>query len=145
MNEVLTVLLRIAGAGLIALAVMHVPVSRRLRWAEEAALLMPANGAIFKVHAFFICLVLVLMGLPCLVEPGIFLERTRAGLWASWALASFWAIRLYCQWFVYEAELWRGKRLETRVHYWMTLVWASLAGVFAACGLVQAGVWGVTP
>jgi len=82
-----------------------------------------------------------MMGLPCLVEPQILLIPTRAGSWAAWSCSAFWTLRLYCQWFVYPAGLWRGKRSETIVHCIFSVVWASLACLFAACGLSQAGSW----
>lgn len=137
--ETLTVLLRIAGAGLLVLAGVHVPIGRHLKWREDAARLTPVNASIFRVHAIFICVVLVMMGLPCLFEPSVFLERSRAGTWLAWSFAAFWAIRLYFQWFVYPWDLWRGKRMETFVHVWFTLVWSALASVFAACGFWQSG------
>ncbi len=139
MIAILTILLRIAGAGLLLLAILHVPIGRHLNWREDVARLSPVNASIFRVHALFICIVLVIMGLPCLLEPAIFLERTRAGAWLAWSFGAFWTIRLYCQHFVYQADLWRGKRMETIVHCGFTLVWAGLAVLFAACGLWQAG------
>ena len=139
MIELLTVALRVAGAGLILLALLHVPIGRHLQWREDAARLTPVNASIFHVHAFFICLILVIMGLPCLLDPRVFLEPTRAGAWLSWSFAGFWAIRLYCQWFVYEADLWRNKRLETVLHGSFTFLWAALTALFTACGLSQAG------
>ncbi len=139
MIVLLEVLLRIGGVGLIVLAIIHIPVSRQLRWREEAVHLSPANSSIFLVHAFFICVVLVLMGLPALFAPQVFLERTEAGLWMSWSLALFWGIRMFVQWFVYPSTLWRGKRLETAMHIWFSFVWIALTAVFVACGLVQSG------
>ena len=140
MIDHLTLLLRIAGAGLILLSVLHVPIGRQLKWREDVARLTPVNASIFHVHTFFICLVLVMMGLPCLLEPRIFLDQSRAGTWLAWSISAFWLVRLYFQWFVYQADLWRGKRMETAVHWWFTFVWASLAALFAACGLWQAGL-----
>lgn len=139
MIETLTILLRVAGAGLILLAGLHVPIGRRLKWREEGARLSPVNASIFHVHTFFICLVLVMMGLPCLLEPSVFLDDSRAGTWMAWSFSIFWTTRLFFQWFVYPRELWRGKRLETIVHAWFTIVWTSLAALFAACGAWQAG------
>jgi hypothetical protein len=139
MTEALTLLLRIAGLGLILLALVHLPISRHLQWREEAGRLSPANAAIFHVHAFFICVVLVVMGLPALLDPGIFLQRTRAGAWLAWSWAGFWALRLYCQWFVYPSALWRTKPFETRMHWFFTALWIGLAALFTACGLRQAG------
>ncbi len=139
MKDLLSILLKIAGAGLISLALIHIPVVRHLKWHEEYPRMSPPNASIFKVHAFFICLVLVMMGLPCLLDPAVFLEKTRAGAWLSWSIAGFWALRLYFQWFVYQRELWRGKPLETRLHWLFTFVWIAFAGVFTCCGLIQAG------
>src|SRR5205807_8862185 len=134
-TETLTSLRRIAGAGLILLAGFHVPIGRRLKWREEASLLSPVNASIFRVHTFFICFVLVMMGLPCVVDPAVFLESSRAGAWLAWSFSAFWATRLFFQWFVYSRELWRGKRMETILHVWFTIVWASLAALFALCGI----------
>ncbi len=139
MIEILPLLLRTAGAGLILLALVHVPISRKLMWREQAARLSPENAAIFHVHAFFICVVLVMTGLPSLVDPAVFLEKSRAAAWASWSIFGFWLLRLYCQWFVYGSDLWRGKRLETFMHFWFSGVWLALVLVFGACGALQAG------
>lgn len=135
----LVLLLRITGTGLIALAIAHVFIGQHLRWREDVAQLTPVNRAVFHVHTLFICLVLVLMGLPCLLEPTIFIEPTRAGRWLAWSCAAFWGARLYCQWFVYDAALWRGKRFETCIHWLFTFLWLALAALFALCAAWQHG------
>ena len=139
MIETLAILLRIAGSGLLLLAALHVPIGRHLKWREDAARLTPVNEAVFHVHAFFICVMLVMMALPCVFDPRVFLEKSRGGAWLAWSFAVFWAIRLYFQGFVYPIDLWRGKRMETWVHGWFTFIWTALAVLFAACGSVQAG------
>ena len=139
MNAILDPCLRIAGAGLVLLAILHVPMARRLRWKEEAARMSEFNGMVFHVHNFFICTVLVGMGLPCLIEPAVMLEPSRAGAWGAWSLCVFWAARLYCQHFVYPSSAWRGKRFETVLHWWFTLVWAFLTALFGVCGARQLG------
>jgi hypothetical protein len=139
MSETLLIPLRITGAGLILLAILHVPIGRKLMWREQAARMSPENEAIFHVHAFFICVLLVMMGLPSLLEPSVFLEKSRAAMWVSWLVCGFWFLRLYCQWFVYGSNLWRGKRLETVMHFWFTAVWIWLVVVYGACGALQAG------
>lgn len=133
----LEILLRVAGAGMLLLAFLHIPIGRSLKWREDGKKLSPANEQIFHVHTFFICLVIVLMALPCLLEPSVFLVKSRAGLWLSASLCLFWLVRLFFQFFVYRADLWRGKRLETFVHWWFGLVWAALAGVFGAATFFQ--------
>jgi len=144
MIENLALLLRIAGAGMILLAVLHIPIGRQLKWAEDVRLLTPVNAAIFHVHTFFICFVLVLMGLPSLIDPMIFLNPSRAGAWIGWSISAFWGVRLYFQWCVYHPSLWRGKRLETRVHWGVTCVWAGLSLLYAVCGMLQVG-WLINP
>jgi hypothetical protein len=139
MIATLAILLRIAGAGLILLAVLHVPMGRHLKWSEDGGRMSPVNASIFRVHTFFICFVLVMMGLPCLLEPGVFLEKSRAGAWLAWSFSAFWAVRLFFQWFVYPRDLWRGRKLETALHVWFTIVWTALAALFGACGLWQSG------
>ena len=124
---------------MLLLAILHIPIGRQLRWSEDARKLTPVNAAVFHVHTFFICVVLVMMALPCVLEPGIFIEKSRAGAWLCWSISCFWALRLYFQWFVYQADLWRGKRMETAIHLWFTLIWSALAALFGVCGLVQAG------
>ena len=139
MIAALLILLRLAGAGLILLAILHVPIGRHLQWREDAARLSPVNESIFHVHAFFICTMLVMMGLPCLFDPRVFLEISRGGAWLAWSFAVFWAIRLFFQFFVYPSALWRGKSLETLMHAWFSVVWTALTLLFATCGCVQMG------
>jgi len=142
MNEALSILLRVAGAGLILLAFLHILIGRSLKWREDGRKLSPENEQIFHVHTFFVCLSIVLMGLPCLLMPSVFLERSQAGLWLAGSLGFFWATRLYFQFFVYRSDLWRGKRLETFMHWWFAFVWLGLAGLFGACVLYQLGLIG---
>lgn len=139
MIETLNILLRIAGAGLILLAGSHVLIGQRLKWREESARMSPANASIFHAHTFFICLGLVMLGLPCLLEPSIFLVHSRAGAWLGWSYSAFWIFRLGYQWLVFPWCLWRGKRMETLAHFGFTIIWISLAILFAACGIWQAG------
>ena len=139
MREILPLLLRIAGAGLILLAAAHVPIGRKLKWREHAARMSDENAAVFHVHTFFICVTLVMMGLPCLIEPAVFIGKSRLGAWVSCSICGFWLLRLYCQWFVYRSHLWRGKPLETSMHIWFTMVWIYLVAVFGACATIQVG------
>jgi membrane protein YdbS with pleckstrin-like domain len=139
MIDWLPMLLRVAGLGIIALALAHIQMSRVLRWREEAALMSPASESVFHVHTLFVCAILVMIGLPALIAPQIFLERSDAGAWLTWTCSAFWLLRLLVQWFVFPSALWRGKPFETRMHILFTMVWAGLTALFVACGLVQMG------
>lgn len=105
MNAVLEILLRIAGAGLVMLAFLHIPIGRKLRWREDGRKLSPENEQVFHVHTFFVCLTVILMALPCLISPSVFLVKSEAGMWISGSFALFWAARLYFQFFVYRRDL----------------------------------------
>jgi hypothetical protein len=139
MTHVLSPLLRFAGAGLILLALTHIPMSKRLRWREEAARMSLSSASVFHVHTLFVCAVLVLMGLPALLAPDIFLDPTRAGRWIAWSYAAFFALRLFAQWFVFPRALWRGKPFETQMHLVFTMIWLGLVVLFVACGMMQLG------
>ena len=139
MNAALEILLRIAGAGLVLLALLHIPIGRKLRWREDGRKLSPENEQVFHVHTFFVCLTVILMALPCLVSPSVFLVKSEAGMWVSGSFSLFWAARLYCQFFVYRGDLWRGKSLETFVHWCFALIWLTLTVLFGACFLLQCG------
>lgn len=135
----LPILLRFAGAGLLALALLHLPISRRLRWREEAARMSEVNAAVFHVHTFFVMLILLAMGLPALLDPRVFLDPTRAGLWATSSIAVFWTCRLIAQWTVYRQGWWKGRPLETAIHWLFSIIWLLLVLLFGACAGRQIG------
>lgn len=87
--------LRLCGAALLMLCLLHFVFPKRFRWREELALLSALNRQIFYVHTFFVGLVLVMMGVPLLIEPEIWLERSRIGWWTAAGFTLFWALRLF--------------------------------------------------
>lgn len=131
--------LRVAGAGLLLLTLLHVPIARELKWKEEGRRLSPTNESVFHVHTFFVCLVLLMMGLPSLLAPKALLQPSELGKWTAVSWSVFWLIRLYCQWFVYRSHLWKGKIRETLIHYWFTIVWIYLATLYGLVAAVQVG------
>ena len=139
MIEFLPILLRIAGAGLIGLAFLHLPIARYLKWHEEAARMSELNATVFHVHTFFVCVVLVAMGLPALIDPAIFLTPTRAAGWGTWSLTVFWSLRFVFQWTTYRPEWWKGKPFENSMHWFFSFVWLYLVFVFGACAFIQQG------
>ena len=122
--------LRLAGAGLIALALVHVLFPRRFAWREELPRLSLLNRQMFLVHVFFIALVLLLFG-----SLSLFLadELAGGGVLARGVLIGFvvfWSLRLLTQLFVYDRSLWRGQRVQTLVHVAFTGFWAYLVLVY---------------
>lgn len=120
---------QVIGGLFIVLALAHGAFPRYFRWRRELAHLGLLERQVMYVHTFFVALVVGLMGLLCLLLSHELLH-TRLGYWLCWGLAAFWLIRLYAQFFVYSAQLWRGKRFETRVHIAFALFWAYVSVVF---------------
>lgn len=81
------------------------------------------------VHTFFIGLIVFLMGLLCLTSAED-LINTRLGKRITLGLGIFWTCRLLIQFFGYSSKLWKGKRFETAVHIFFSLLWAYLSVVF---------------
>jgi hypothetical protein len=123
--------LRIAGALQILLALLHLDFPRRFRWREEFAEVSLLGRQVFYVHMFFICVVLMLFGALSLFAPEALLEPTRLSRLVLGGIATFWALRLLCQWFVYDASLWRGHTFRTVMHGVFTLVWIYFVAVYA--------------
>ena len=102
--------LRMVGALMALLVVMHLFVPARLRWREELARLSTINRQIFQVHTMFIVLLLAMFAVlfvvyaESLLEPGPLSRAVLTGL------TVFWTLRLLTQWFVYSPEVWRGNR-----------------------------------
>lgn len=81
------------------------------------------------VHTFFIALMIFLNALLCITSASELVE-TPFGQTISLGLGIFWAARLGAQFFVYSAELWKGKPFETGMHILFTLLWTYLSIVF---------------
>lgn len=122
--------LRLAGLLQILLALLHFDFPRRFRWRQELASLSLLNRQMFHVHTFFVCLVLVLFGALSLFAADALLEPTRLARLVLFGITLFWAVRLYCQWFVYDARLWRGRRFETTMHVVFTALWCYLVAIY---------------
>ena len=123
--------LRIAGAMQIALALLHLDFGRRFHWREELARVSLLNRQMFYVHTFFLCVVLALIGSLSLFAPAALLEPSRLARLVLGGIAGFWALRLFCQWFVYDRSLWRGHTFHTVMHVVFTLMWTYFVAVYA--------------
>src|SRR3982751_2547981 len=109
-------LLRVCGSFLLGLFVLNFFVPKQFKWAEELPRLSLLNRRIMQVHAIFIALILLMMGLLLVTLPRELLSPQPLSRAVTGGLAVFWAVRLWMQWFLYDAELWRGKKFETFMH-----------------------------
>lgn len=122
--------LRIAGALLLLLSVIHLPMPRELGWKEDLAKLTLVNRQVFLVHTAFIVLTLVLMGTLALVYAEELAAPGRLARAVLGGLAIFWGARLFTQQFVYDRSLWLGNARYTAIHVVFTLLWLYLTAVF---------------
>jgi hypothetical protein len=132
--------LKIAGVLLLALALAHFYIAERFRWREESRRLSPLNGQAMLVHSFFIALMVGFMGALTLFWSQALIMPSALGLPVAGGLTIFWFIRLYCQWFVYDRELWRGKRFESVFHLLFSAFWLYLTVLFGMCLRLQLGL-----
>ncbi len=121
--------LHILGTVFTVLALAHIGFPRYFKWKIELAPLSTINRQMMQVHAAFIAVVVLLMGLLCLTSAAD-LVSTVLGRRICMMLGVFWTLRLAVQLFVYSPSLWRGKLFETTVHIVFSLLWAYSAGTF---------------
>lgn len=123
----------LAGALQIALALFHFTLPGRFQWHEDLARLSLLNRQIFWVHTFFIMLVLVLFGLLSIFGAKELVRPTSLSRMVLAGITFFWVARLFCQFFVYSPELWRGNTLFTVAHVLFSLLWAYFIFAYANC------------
>lgn len=121
--------LKIIGAILIILAIIHAVFPKQFNWKNEMRSLSLVNRQMMYVHTFFIALVVLLMAILCLTSSKELIE-TNLGKRICLGLGIFWTIRLIIQFFGYSSKLWRGKIFETTVHIVFIFLWAYLSLVF---------------
>ena len=121
--------LKIIGALLIVLALVHVIFPRYFKWKVELQNLSLVNRQMTYIHTFFIALTVFLMGILCLTSDTDLVE-TSFGKRISLGLGIFWGIRFFIQFFGYSSQLWRGKTFETVVHIVFSILWAYFTIVF---------------
>ncbi len=121
--------LKITGFLLISIALVHIIFPKYFNWKNELSTLSLVNRQMMYIHAFFIALVLFLMGVLCLTSSKEIIA-TDLGNRLCLGFAIFWTIRLFIQFFGYSSELWKGKRFEGAIHILFSLVWLYLSVVF---------------
>ena len=121
--------LKIIGVLLVLLALLHVIFPSYFKWKAELSILSDINRQMMYVHAFFIALVVFLMGILCLTSSTE-LSTTNFGRKISFGLGIFWLTRLFFQFFGYTSAVWKGKTFETTVHVFFAFLWTYLSGVF---------------
>src|SRR4051812_46709356 len=123
--------LRVAGVLMVGLALGHVVYDEYLDWKRDTQQLKLLTRQVFYVHCFFICLVLVLMGVLSIFYAGELLKPSPLSRALLGGMALFWGCRALIQWFGYDSRIWRGNRLFTVMHCVYSVVWIYLTGTFS--------------
>ena len=123
------------GITLIILAFVHAFFPKYFKWKDELKHLSLINRQMMLVHTFFIALVLFLMGILCITAANELIE-TKLGKMITFGLGIFWATRLFFQFFIYSATLWKGKTFETIIHILFIILWSYLSVVFFYSALI---------
>ncbi|MFT3678581.1 MAG: hypothetical protein QM781_21975 [Chitinophagaceae bacterium] len=126
----LIIQLKVTGVLLILLGIFHAFFPGYFEWKKELKPLSLINRQMMYVHTFFIGFTVALMGLLCLILPHELLE-TKLGKYIAAGLCLFWLLRCLIQFFYYSPALWRGKRFETIIHLFFSLLWIYLSTLFA--------------
>jgi hypothetical protein len=121
--------LKIIGALLILLALVHIIFPRYFNWKVELSSLSAINRELMYVHAFFIAFTVFLMGILCLTSAHDLLT-TNFGRRICLALAIFWMARLCVQFVGYSSKTWKGKQFETAMHILFSIFWTYLSVIF---------------
>ncbi len=126
-------MIEMAGWLLMALALVHVVFPSYFRWKKELASLSLINRQLMEVHAFFVALMVWMMGLLCVTSADLLLT-SELGQRLLLGMSFFWGIRLFVQFLWYSPVLWKGKPFETLVHISFSLLWVFLTLLFAIAG-----------
>lgn len=121
--------LKIAGALLIVLSLLHIVFPMYFKWKVELSGLSHINREMMYVHTFFIGLTVMLMGILCLTSAAE-IAGTLLGRKIAFGFGIFWIVRLIIQFFGYSSILWRGKKFETAVHILFSVLWIYFTAVF---------------
>ena len=121
--------LKLIGLIMLVLAFVHIIFPRYFDWANELRSLSLINRQMMYVHAFFVALVVLLMGVLCLTSAASLVE-TPLGRRLCFGLGLFWGCRLIIQFVGYSSRLWKGKVFETAVHIVFSLLWVYFSVVF---------------
>jgi len=130
--------LRLVGVLMLGIAALSLYVPRRFGWGGEIQRLTLLTRQVFVVHAAFVSVVVLLLGLlhacyaGALVAPGPLPRALLAGMLVMWGA------RLLAQFFYYDARLWRGNRLHTAMHVLFSGIYSYFVIIFAAALTVQA-------
>jgi hypothetical protein len=135
----LALLLRVAGASLLVLSLLHAVLWQTLAWGREIERLSPLNARVFAVHTFFIAFVLGALGSLSLVRPELLLAPSELARLLLGGIVVFWLARLLIQPLVFDPVMPLGWLRAPLMRVGVSLVWLTYVAVYGAALFVQFG------
>jgi len=121
--------LRVAGAGQIALAILHWVGKRELRWREDFARIRPLNARLFNGLFGYVTGLNLAFGLLALLGPGLLMDGSRLALIVATFIAIYWSARVALQLFYYQ---WREAPGFVGAWYSRAMLMSGFVGIAAA-------------
>jgi len=135
----LSMIVRLAGASLIVLSLFHAALWRALGWGREMHQLSPLTARVFAVHAFFVALVLMGLGLLSLGRPDLLLNPSELALLLSGGMVVFWTARLVLQPLVFDRPMRVGWTRSLPLRVGVNVLWAGYVALYGAILCRQLG------
>ena len=135
----LSMIVRLAGASLIVLSLFHAALWRALGWSREMRQLSPLTARVFAVHAFFVALVLMGLGLLSLGRPDLLLNPSELALLLSGGMVVFWTARLVLQPLVFDRPMRAGWTRSLPLRVGVNVLWAGYVALYGAILCRQLG------
>ncbi|MFB7507323.1 hypothetical protein [Streptomyces broussonetiae] len=135
----LTVQLRLVGAALIGMGLLHVVVPRVLDWPGDLGSTSLLTRQVSYAHLFFIGLTCVLLGALPLAFARELLSGDPLPTVLLCGQTLFWGLRWAMEFVYFSPRLWRGHRLRTAGHVALSVLWTWVTAVFAVATVHAAG------
>ncbi len=136
MNELLKILLVLAGTGQFTIATINFRLIPIMHWEDDMARIPLLIRQVFHVHAWFISFTLVIFAALSWRFAG---EMAAAAepvyRWIAVFIGLFWAFRVVLQLGYYSSSHWRGIPSRTIVHIILLIIYTGFASVYLTAGL----------
>ena len=124
----------LAGVVQLAMVAMNAALPPRLNTKENLARVEPILRQVFYSHWIFVMLAVVIFSIPCFAFSADMAGNSTLGRYLSAALAAFWLLKLWIQFFRIDADFRRKNRfadvlVATGTLYLIVVFGAAAAGV----------------
>jgi len=135
MNTLIETGLILAAIGQFSIAMINLILVPIMRWQDDIARIPLLIRQVFRVHAWFITLTLVIFAtLTFRFAPEMTTGAEPVYRWIAALIGSFWAVRVVLQLTYYSSSHWRGIPSRTAVHIILLIVYSAFVAVYFTAG-----------